>query len=1036
MVGKTHRLEGRAARAFEPVAPIGCASRPPRREDDGVRASLVSPVLVGRRAERQALEAALSRTIAGRSAVVIVGGEAGVGKSRLVQDFSRRAAEEGVRVLVGGCVELGGGGTPFAPLIEVLRTLAASLDPDALDALLGPARTEIARLLPELEEPVTPGVSADDDASRVPELVLGVIGRLAADLPLLLVFEDVQWADRSTLDLVALLVRGLAARRVMLVCTVRSDELHRAHPFRRLAGRWEQQRVAERLELERLGAEEVFAQVQAILDERPDGELVSQLFERSEGIPLYVEELLGAVRDGGVEQDFLPPSLRDVLLARADLLSEGAQQVLRTVSAAGRWAPDDLLAAVSEMPDAEFYAALREAVEHQMLIVDPTGRGYAFRHALARAAIHEDLLPGERGRLHRIFAQALEDHPELGGPELDAASMLAHHWFAAHDLPRALPACVRAGHAAAAASAPAEALRHFELALELWPQVAQAAERATVDHPHLLEAASLAAYHSGAGERALALIDEALAEVGDDADLERRALMIVRRAIILRDFGRDDEGIAALQSAVALLPEQPPSRARAQVLSALATALLRADNFEGCRFYAERALEAATVVGALGVELDSRIDLGYSLVYVGQVDGGLAMLAEAGERATRAGLDVISLRARINHSDLLLMLSRHDEAVRTAEEGRMLAERAGLARTIGAFLRGNQVEGLLRSGRWDAALDLSTPGAEAGGVFAGTLLLLRAELHVLRGDRPEAEIELRAARGQLRDTTASQFAFPLAIVEAEIARSRGELDVARDVVQRALSAGEQGDSDRYRWPLLWLGTRLAADHGLAGGGDAGPGDGNGRFEAEELRERAESMPQRTPSDLAHRALVFAEHARLRGAEETDRWAAAVRACRAINEPFPLSYALLRQAEALSAADHAEAAGASLRESLGLAEQLGAQPLVREARELAQRARLTLEETRADDPDSDVASGRSGRGATHAHDELTRLGLTSREREVLTLIAEGRSNGEIAERLVISRKTASVHVSNILAKLGVSTRVKAAAIAHQRGLLEH
>src|SRR4029077_10329491 len=175
-------------------------------------------------------------------------------------------------------------------------------------------------------------VPNDPDPSRILELLLGVVGRVVAERPLLLVVEDVQWADRATLDLIALLVAAPTARRLMLVFSVRSDELPRAHPFRRISARWEQQRSVERLELELLSAAEVAAQIAAIMGDRPDGELIDLVFERSEGIPLFVEELLSAVREGGVAPDSLPPSLRDVLLARAERLSTAAQHVLRVAS--------------------------------------------------------------------------------------------------------------------------------------------------------------------------------------------------------------------------------------------------------------------------------------------------------------------------------------------------------------------------------------------------------------------------------------------------------------------------------------------------------------------------------------------------------------------------------------------------------------------------------------------------------------------------------------------------------------------------------
>jgi DNA-binding CsgD family transcriptional regulator len=987
-----------------------------------VAQSLVSPLLVGRQTEARALSDTLRRVIAGERATVLVGGEAGVGKSRLVGELVADAGPAGARALVGGCVELDGGGIPFAPLVEMLRTLADELEPGELELLLGSARAELGRLVPELDDGRGASPIGDRDPARILELILGVIGRLAAARPLMLVFEDVQWADRATLDLMALLVAGTSARRLLLVFTARTDELHRAHPFRRMAARWDQQRAVERLELERLQAPDVAAQIEAILGQRPDGELVELVFERSEGIPLFVEELLGAVREGDIDHDYLPPSLRDVLLARAERLSAGSQQVLRVVSAAARWVPEGLLADVAGIPEQELYAALREAVEHQLLVVDPTGRGYGFRHALAKAAIHEDLLPGERARLHRRYAEALEASTELDGPGLDATSMLAHHWLAAHDIPRALPASVRAGRAAATASAPAAAQRHFELALELWSQVPDAAARTDIDHPQLLEVTAEAAYRSGAVDRALALIDEALAEVEDEGTLERRAMQLAQRATILRDLGRDEEGIAVLEQAVGLIPPDLPSEAGAHVQAALARAMLRIDQVGRAGELARRALSTAEAVGAISEQLDAQVTLGGAMVYAGEIEPGLQMVRAAGEQARRAGLTWIAPRAYVNLSDLLLMLGRYDESVDVVDEGESVIEQSGLTRTMGAFMRGNKAEALMRSGRWDEALACAAPGAEAAGVFAGTLHLLRAELHLLSGHRSEAELDLRAAWRQLRSSPAAQFALPLAGVEAELARSRGELDEARSIVERGLRRESAGEEQRYKWPVMSLAVRIEAERALRARDEGRGASREAAVTAAALLVEAQAMAALTVSDRGHLALVRAEHARLHGEGEGAAWRDAVEDCRSMNEPFPFTYALFRYAEALSAAGEVDEATAAAYEAVELAATMGAVPLHDEIEALIRRARLRA-----------PASPQPVQDAGRAAEEGEHFGLTVREREVLRLVADGRSNSEIAEELVISRKTASVHVSNILAKLGVSTRVQAAAVAHRRGL---
>jgi DNA-binding CsgD family transcriptional regulator len=994
-------------------------------KDENVTPSLVSPILVGRQAESKALADAMERVMAGESATVLVGGEAGVGKSRLVHELVVQARGAGARVLVGGCVELDGAGIPFAPLVDMLRALARDVPAENLDALLGSARTEIGRLVPELDDGANP-VAGERDPSRILELILGVIGRLAAERPLLLIFEDVQWADRSTLDLIGLLVAGASGRRLLTVFTVRSDELHRAHPFRRMAGRWEQQRAVERLELERLAPREVAAQMEAILGEHPDGDLVDFVSERSEGIPLFVEELLEAVRHGGVDHDYLPPSLRDVLIARVERLSRDAQHVLRVSSAAVSWVPERLLAIVAELADTDLYAALREAVEQQLLVVDPAGRGYGFRHELARAAIHDDLLPGERARLHQAYAETLDASAELAGPGPDAASTLAHHWLAAHDLPRALPASVRAGRASAAAGAPAAAQRHFELALELWNQVPDAGSQAGIDHTQLLDAAAHAADQAGALDRALGLIDQALDEVGDGATPEDRALLLVRRATILGHLGREEETVAVLQRAVGLLPAEPPSQASAHVLGSLATTMVRLDQIERAGQFATRALEAAQAVGAIEERFEAQITAGYCIAYAGELEAGVALVEQAGEGARDAGLLLIATRAFNNMSDLLLMHGRYDDALRTLDAALALAGQAGLTRTSGAYLRGNKAEALLRAGRWEEALECAEPGAEAAGVFAGALHLVRAELHVLSGRRAAAERDLREVRRQGRDTTAAQFTFPRAAVEGELARSGRDLERAREIVERALAAERTGEDERYRWPVMALGVRVEVDRALAARDQGRPPPDDVSRRAAALRDQAETMVTRTPADRGHLALIRAEHARLLGATETPAWADAVCACRAMNEPFPLAYALVRYTEALVEDGDSVAAAAPATEALELTRRMGAAPLLAEAEALARRARLRLGV-------EGVASGTEA--DVPVTDELRSLGLTAREREVLALVAQGLSNREIAEQLFISPKTASVHVSNILAKLDVTTRVQAAAVAHRRGFNE-
>jgi len=999
---------------------VGWRGVRPGTYGSGVNRELVSPVLVGRRAELGRLRSLLDRAVAGEPMVALVAGEAGVGKSRLVQEVTRVATEAGVRVLSGGCVELGGQGLPLAPLVDMLRTVARSTPADELEQCLGPARSEFARLLPELAPAAPGGTPQEGSPTQLLEHVLGLITRLVASRPLLLVVEDLHWADRSTLDLLVFLVQTLRELGVLLVLTYRSDELHRRHPLRPVVTAWERVRNVERVELGRFGRAEVGQQLRAIRDASPTAEFVGVVFERSQGNAFLVEEIIAAV-DGGADPGELPPSLRDVLLARTETVSEAAQRILRSAAAAGPSVQERLLEVVSSMNESQLYPALREAVEHHLLVVDHSGHGYAFRHALTRDALYDDMLPGERVRLHAAYGAALSADPTLLGDDGNVAATLAHHWYAALDLPRALSASVRAGRQAAAAYAAAEALRHLERALQIWPRVPDAVERAGVDWIALNVLAAEAAFAAGELNRGLSIVDQVLTETGLVTDPLRKAQLVERRAIMLRGLGRDQEAAQQLRDALALLPEQPITLTHAVVLASLANSLLRIDELEDAAPTARRAVAAAAEFGAVAEQAGALITLGSTLTYLGDAPGGLAALREGLALAERHELHGVVARGYTNLSDTLAMLGRHAEAAEIARAGVAVAGRAGLARSWGAMITGNLAEPLIRLGRWREALDLITESLadEPTGTFASTLLLARAELHLWQGDAQRAEDDLREARRHFGDGVEVQFMTPMAYIEAELARGRGQLAEARQRLQTELHGPTTGTYVRYIWPLVWLGMRIEAD--IATGTPAPDAEAGQRGES--LRTLAATIPATTPPARAYRALVAAEAARLERDGEITAWRKAVAAARTADEAFPLCYSLLRLAEAETAdpATGPETATATAAECLRLAEELAA-VTTEDIRTLVRRARLRV---------GPAASGPAD--ASRTIPDL-RFRLTDREREVLALVAEGRSNGQIAAALYISPKTASVHVSNILAKLNVSTRTEAATHAHRLGLL--
>jgi DNA-binding CsgD family transcriptional regulator len=982
-----------------------------------------SPVFVGRREEIASLTALLERAAEAEPGFAIVAGEAGVGKTRLVTELAGRATGSGFTVLAGHCVELGAEGLPLAPLIDALRTLARISTPDELAEVLGPARRGLGRLLPELDpggaaEPAPEGIQV----SQLLELVLGLLGRLSARRPLLLILEDLHWSDQSTRELVAFLIRSLRGVRVVLLATYRSDELNRRHPLRPLIASWDRVRTVQHVELRRFEPREVAAQLGAILGTEPPAGLVDLVFDRSGGNAYLVEELAGLVRGGGDPAD-LPPSLADVLLSRVDALSPEAQRLLRTAAVAGRSVPDKLLAEVAGVGDAEFYAGLREAVESHLLVVDHTGRSYAFRHALTRDAVYEDMLPGERGGLHAAYGEALTRDPGLAGDDAAVPAALAYHWYAALDLPRALPASIAAARHALTSFAPAEAQRHLERALEIWPRVPDAEQRTGLDQAEVATLAGEAAYQAGAIDRSLSLLDQALAGLPAETDAARRALVLDHRARALRDTGRESEAITTLEEALALLPADQVTRAHAVVLSSLAMSVWRANDMDATMSLAARAVRAAREVGAVQQEADSSITLGSARGYLSADDAGLDDLRAGLALATDIGAHFIALRAYVNISDVLELLGRHQEAADAAREGMALADRVGLARSLGAFLAGNLAESLLRLGRWTEAEQLATQAVNAlpEGVFAATVLQLRAELAAMTGRYQDADTDVRAARRALGQTRDEQYALTLMYADALVALGRGDLDGARRITAGGLVDFAGAMSGRYVWPVLWLATRTEAEGATRARDrrEGVPGGTAARYQ--ELALLAADLTAPNAASRGYRALVTAELMRATGEAGVAAWQAAVEAWQAAAEHYPLAYAWLRLAEVVAAAGDRQAAGHSVRQAHALASRVGATPIAAEAAALARRTRLSL-----DDPAAEAV-------APAAEDPLARFGLTEREREIVVLLAAGRSNPQIAEALFISPKTASVHVSNILAKLGVDSRVEAAAVAHRLGV---
>jgi DNA-binding CsgD family transcriptional regulator/tetratricopeptide (TPR) repeat protein len=987
---------------------------------------------VGRTEQLARLCQLLARAADGQPLVALVGGEAGVGKTRLVEQLAAAAEEQGARVLGGGCVPLGEEGVPFAPVIQALRGLADQLDPAELQAVAGPARAELGRLLPDLAWGGEAAAVAGDPLAgqgRLFELLLGLLERLAAGAPLLWVVEDLHWADSSTRHLLAYLATALRAGRVMVVVTFRSDELHRHHPLRRLLGELGRNRRVQRLELERFTRAEVAEQLAGLLGADPPTRLLDDLYARSDGNPFFAEELLLAGGDPAV----LPPSLQEVLQTRVVRLDERTQRLLRVAAAAGPGATQPLLAAVAGLDDQQLLDGLREAVDQQLLLPEPGGDGYVFRHALLAEAVYGELLPGERARVHTALASALEAGLEAGDTPASRAARLAYHWAAAGDRPRALAASMQAAAAAEAVHAFAEAQLQLERVLALWERVPDAEARAGMDRVALLARCAEAAYAAGDPARAAELGRQAIALVDQAGQPRRAGLLHEQLARRLRTLG-DPAALDAQQQAVRLVPPEP-SVERARVLGSLAQLLVLVDRLEEARGLAEEAVAIAGQVGARVEEADARTALGGAIIYLGEPDAGLAELEMAVRLATEAGDLIVMLRAILNRSDRLLVAGRLTEAATVALDGIQQARRLGLARLYGPLLAYVATEALVALGRWDQAEQVSREALETAPSDPASvqLPLARAALELGRGDLDAAQARLHAARRLLPDPIPeAKRAGQLFCGLAELALWRRDPDQAKQLVAQAVPL--VAANPRYAAPLYALGVRAEADLAELARtrhpSQPAPDDGTAAALLDRLGQAAQGPAAAgLPELAAWHATACAERTRQRGRPDPAAWAAAVAAWERLGQPYRAAYAGFRQAEALLAGGDRDRATTVLGRAAEVTGRLGARLLDGEVKALARRGRVDLAP-----PAATAAGGPTPAPPTPAPPTpAAQLGLTRREAEVLALVAAGRSNRQIAQALFISPKTAGVHVSNILAKLGVHTRVEAAAIAHRLGL---
>ena len=957
---------------------------------------------MGRHAEFDRLASVADAVASGDRRVVLVQGEAGVGKSRLLAEFIALTRARGCCALVGRCLELGEEIWPLAALRELLGDLVDELDDATLDLVLGGSRRVLGRLVPEFD---TAPESSVVDQDQLCESVIAVLQRLALRRPIVVVIEDLHWADTSTRALFSLLARSSRPSSMLLVGSYRSDELSRRHPLRPVLAEVVRHARADRIDLEPFDRDCTAELAAEITDDAIDRTVIDDIHRSSGGNAFFIEELVAA-RSAG--RTTLPESLRDVVLARTVGMPERVIDLLPLIAVAGR-SPPSVIARAAGIDASMLAAALDELVTVGLVVFE--GDDVRFRHELAREVFVEEIAPEDRATMHADLAAS------IAVLRPDRVGEIARHWSATDHARPALVSLVAAGRRAMLDGAPSEAETYFRRALDRWGVVDDTEVLVGSDMAAVLVEAATAAYHARHLDDAIALALRALDELGG-RDPWREGDVWLRLRAMYRFSNRWNDCRAALTHALEVIPTSPPSSARVEALADAALGHWYQNRAEEALACAEQALDAASLLGEPDAIVLARNALQAALAIADPTGESALEVARATLAMCGAGVSpehrMIALNGLTNS---LAVAGRYAELVDVAATGVDLARASGRGGPLGAAMGWYWLGSLVALGRWSEA---EVVNGELSDLIADQppqdVLPYLETAFVRQGRLDEARPTIERIRAVVRrpDFWAEDVCeLGATIVEFDSAaqRSGDVVPFVDDLLERCRTTLAYG-----AWSLIAAGIAALAD---------APSDDHARLLRVAHRwlghlEASGRSVGREESLQRDRAL--AELSRLQRRSDPTAWLNVAIGSEDLGIRYGAAYARWRRAEALLAGVGGRSSAArwaaadELRPARALAVNLAAHPLLREIDTLARQARLDL--------DRPLTRPEPVRPRADA------LGLTRREHDVLELISCGLSNGAIGERLFISRKTASVHVSNILRKLGVANRIEAATIHHR------